>query len=293
MADTGNADFDRLWNFAKPEETEARFRSLLPEMEEGSGPYIELLTQIARTEGLQRRFDDAHATLDRALDLLGDSSGRPRVRYLLERGRAHRSAIHSVDPEKAREHFLGAWELARAIGEDGLAVDAAHMMAIAEPGDEAQMEWNLRALEVAESSTMHDANAWCGSLYNNIGWTHHAGGRFDEALEIFIRAQHWREEHGSPATIRIAKWCVARTLRSLGRVDEALAIQSALHAEFQELGEPDGYVFEELGECLLLLGRTEEARPLFQAAHEHLSKNEWLVQSDPARIERLRTLGGG
>ena len=293
MADTGTADFDRLWNYARPEETEARFHALLPQIEQGSDIHIELLTQIARAQGLQRRFDDAHATLDGVLDLLGDAAGRPRVRYLLERGRAHRSAIHALDPDAARRHFLDAWELARAIGEDALAVDAAHMLGIAEPDEEAQMEWNMRALEVAESSPMKAANAWCGSLYNNIGWTHHGAGRFDAALEIFTRAQRWREEHGTPPTIRIARWCVARTLRSLARIEEALLMQQALHAEFESLEEPDGYVLEELGECLLALGREEEARPYLRAAYEHLSKNEWLVESDPARIERLRALGGG
>jgi hypothetical protein len=37
-------------------------------------------------------------------------------------------------------------------------------------------------------------------------------------------------------------------------------------AELDALGETDGYVLEEIAECLLALGRGDEARPLFARA---------------------------
>ena len=73
--------FDDWWDYNDASATEARFRDLLPAAETaGDDAYLaELLTQIARTEGLQRRFDDAHATLDRAAALAPDDAARGRV----------------------------------------------------------------------------------------------------------------------------------------------------------------------------------------------------------------------
>jgi tetratricopeptide (TPR) repeat protein len=280
-------DFDRLWNFARPDETEIRFREVLPQSAPATPYHVELLTQIARTQGLQRKFEEAHRTLDSAEEMLATNMERPRIRLLLERGRVLNS---SGDPVGARPHFLAAWEHALASEEDNLAVDAAHMMAIVEP-PERQHEWNLRALELAERSNDPQARKWSGSLYQNIGWTYHNSGQYQEALDTFRKAEAWRAEHGSPEAHRIARWCVARALRSLGQVEESLAIQRELLKEFTEIGEQDGYVYEELAECLHLLNRPDEARPLFARAHAALSSNPWLVESDPARIARLGELG--
>jgi hypothetical protein len=54
----------------------------------------------------------------------------------------------------------------------------------------------------------------------------------------------------------------------------------------------DGYVQEELGECLLSLGREAEAKAHFAAAYGNLSRDEWLKRDEPDRLERLRRLGG-
>ena len=85
---------------------------------------------------------------------------------------------------------------------------------------------------------------------------------------------------------------MARTLRSLDRVEDALAIQEELHRELAEAKEEDGYVCEELGECLLRLGRGEEARPHLAKAYELLSRDPWLSENEPERIARLKELGG-
>jgi tetratricopeptide (TPR) repeat protein len=278
-------NFDDLWDYDRPQETEARFRELLPaaEMSGDRSYHVELLTQIARAQGLQRKFEQAHRTLDRVEGLLSEDLVRARVRYLLERGRVFNSAR---EPERARPLFLQAFELASDRGEDFYAVDAAHMMAIVEP-PERQLDWNLRALSLAERSADDRARRWLGSLYNNIGWTYHGAGRYEEALQTFERALACREAQGQAKETGIARWCVARTLRSLGRYEEALEIQKALLREHERSGEADGYVYEELAECLLALGHASSARAYFALAYAELSKDPWLVESDPARIQRL------
>ena len=282
-------DFDALWNYDDPAATEAAFRPFLTSAEQGSGYHVELLTQIARTQGLQRRFDDAHATLDEAEKLLasGQAGERARVRYLLERGRVFNS---SKQKERAVPLFAEAWEAAQAAGEDFYAVDAAHMLGIAAPPEQ-QTEWNLKAIALAEQSSQARAKNWLGSLYNNLGWTLHDQGHHAEALALFEKGLVFRRERGQAAETRIAQWTVGRALRSLGRVEEALAIQRDLLAEHELNGGKGGYVFEELAECLTLLGQPDEAQAFFAQAYAELSQDPWLVEAEPERLARLKELG--
>lgn len=288
MAASEPVDFDTLWDYDHPAETELRFRTLLPGAQQTNNTayHLELLTQIARAQGLQRNFVQAHQTLDEVQRLLTDDQKRARIRYLLERGRVFNS---SGAPTQAHALFLPAWEAALAAGEDFYAIDAAHMLAIVEPA-EAQLAWNLKALELAQNSSDARARQWLGSLYNNIGWTYHDMGQYERALTLFEQALAFRQTQGQPTQIRIAAWCVARVLRSLGRLEEALARQRQLLDEHERAGSADGYVFEELAECLLSLGRHTEARPYFTHAYTELAKDPWLVEREPARLERLKQL---
>ena len=91
--------------------------------------------------------------------------------------------------------------------------------------------------------------------------------------------------------MHVAAWCVARMLRSLGRIEEALARQMALKEESEFAGESDGYIFEEIGECLLTLNRLEEARAYFAKAYELFSKYSWLMEHETERLARLKHFG--
>ncbi|HYP19111.1 MAG TPA: tetratricopeptide repeat protein [Chloroflexia bacterium] len=283
-------DFDALWDYNDPVGTGEKFRALLPAAEAaGDATYrAELLTQVARAEGLSRRFEEAHRTLDEVERELASLPPRATVRYLLERGRVFNS---SGDKGKARPLFLEALDLARHSGEDFYAVDAAHMLGIIDPPDK-QLDWHLLALQMAERSTEARARGWQGSLYNNLGWTYHDAGDYEQALDMFEKALQFRLEQGKEHEVRIARWCIARTLRSLGRVEEALRMQLELADQDEAAGDPDGYIHEELGEGLLLLGFTEEARPHFGRAYAILSKDPWLAENEPGRLARLKELGG-
>jgi tetratricopeptide (TPR) repeat protein len=280
-------DIDSFWDYSHPDQTEIKFREVLPQTSEDESAYLELLTQIARAQGLQRKFDEAHQTLDQVEKSLDENPSRAKVRYLLERGRVSNSSGHAAD---AHPFFEQALDLAKGLGEDFYAVDAIHMLAIiSEPAS--ALTLNLSAIQLAESSGQEKARNWLGSLYNNMGWTYHDMGDYESALNIFEKAETFRRSKGDAKEIRIAVWCVARTLRSLNRVEDALSKQLALKAEYESAGETDGYVFEEIGECLLALNRKEEARPYFAKAYEVLSQDEYLVEQEPDRIARLKELG--
>ncbi|MCR9216023.1 MAG: tetratricopeptide repeat protein [bacterium] len=281
-------DLDALWDFSDPVTSETRFREASARAGSSSDSLV-FRTQLARALGLQRRFDEAHAELDAVRDASEGATVEVEVRLRLERGRVHNS---SGNRDGATSCFVQAMDLARQTRLDALAVDAAHMLGIAERG-EAGERWTRRAIEMAEASSDPKARRWRGSLLNNLGWTRFEAGDATEALRCFQAALEVRIETGSPEGVRIARWSVARAQRELGRVVEALEAQRALEREYAEANESSGYVHEEIGECLLVLGRGTEARGHFRVAHRELSRDPWLVEREPDRLDRLNRLGEG
>jgi len=232
-------------------------------------------------------FDEAHKTLDQAESLLEEHMTRARIRYMLERGRVYNS---SGEREKSEKYFVDAWNLGRRSKEGFYTVDALHMLAIAAPADE-QLSWAEAAIDAAEKSKDQRTRKWLGSLYNHTGWTYHDLGEYEKALDMFEKSLAWNQLHGDAKRVRIARWTIARAYRSLDRLQEALDIQLALEQEIDAEGiEPDGYVYEEIGECLLALGRTEESKPYFKLAFEHLSKDEWMKANEADRLKRLEQI---
>jgi tetratricopeptide (TPR) repeat protein len=293
-------DLDGLWNYGDPAATEAAFRAVLPAAEAAAAadertglPYLATLwSQIARTFGLRRDFEHAHVLLDRAagcLEGLAEASREvalARAWIAIERGRTLNSG---GDPAASVALFQQAREAAERAGDEGLVVDALHMLAIADEGRD--LAWNEEALAVARVSEAPRARRWLGSLLNNQGWSYHERGEHERALALFEEALALREAQGNQAQVRIMRWCVARAWRSLGRLDEALAAQRSLAAERAAEGEGSGYAEEEIGECLLALGRGTEAEPHFASAHAQLSQDAWLVAEEPERLARLARLG--
>jgi hypothetical protein len=56
----------------------------------------------------------------------------------------------------------------------------------------------------------------------------------------------------------VARWLVARGLRLVGRLDEALAQQTRLEGQMHVVGDPDPFVLEELEQ--IHRARGDEAR---------------------------------
>jgi tetratricopeptide (TPR) repeat protein len=268
--------------------SEARFRHALDQA--SPDQRLELLTQIARTYSLRRRFAEAHAELDAVEPFLVHAGLRPRLRYLLERGRTFNSA---GNVEQARTLFTTAWEVATevqevGIQEEGLAVDAAHMVAITYAGTNEAFAWHQKGVALARQSKDAKAQALLPALLNNMAWDLHEQGNFAEALLYFQEAQTAWETQAKVPQIQIAQWSVARCLRSLARHPEALAILYALAKQHDQQGSTDGYVYEEIGENLEALGQYVDAKPYFRLAADTLAQDPWFVQHEATRLERLR-----
>ncbi len=177
------------------------------------------------------------------------------VRVLLENGRVINSR---GEPERARPEFDAALAAASDAGLDQLAVDALHMLAIVAPRSE-QDALNQRALGLAASSADPRARQWRGSLLNNMGWTAFNRADLDAALALFEVALAERRSQGKATDVIVARWCVARTLRELGRVTAALAIQLELADELRAAGKSDHYVDDEIAACrAALIGHADQ-----------------------------------
>jgi tetratricopeptide (TPR) repeat protein len=286
------------WDFHAPAVSEQRFRAMADTLKGDASAALLVRTQVARAQGLQNRFDDANSTLDLVeRDLTELKAPEPatlhlRSRLLIERGRLLNSG---GEPTRARPLFEQSLALADSAHVEGLAVDAAHMVAIAAFNDSAHADalaWNERALAMAEGSKDPEARRWRGSLLNNLAWTYHDMKQYEKALPLFERALAESREQGNERVVREARWAVARCLRSLGRYDEALKEQLALDAEGAKANQPDGYVWEELGELYYATGRKDEARPWFAKAYTELVSDPYVRNNEVERLKRLKELGG-
>ena len=238
-------DFDKLWDYAHPDETERKFNQLLPQAQGANDrSYLaQLLTQIARTQGLQQRFDDAHRTLDEVESMLTDDLKLARARYLLERGRVFNS---SEKPQDAMVCFTKAYQLACAEKFSRYAIDAVHMLAIADPDPVKQVEWNLEGIKIVKADPAQ--RDWLWSLYNNIAESYALLHEYQTALEYVLKLLEYQIEKGEPDPYTLKD--KARFRRLTGHPDQALPIIQPLAQQNPD----DKWFAEELDATRAALG---------------------------------------
>ena len=196
-----------LWDFDDLEASRERFLAQLAEETTDSGR-AEVLTQLARVEGLRDAFERCDELLDEA-----EALGGVTPRLLLERGRRERS---SGREGAGFAEFRQALELAQESGEDVLAADAAHMLALVDDAG----GWTARGIEIAGASHDPEARYWLGPLYNNIGWTRFDAGDYAGALDAFELALAARErDDPRESALQHARDAVDEARRALAAQD--------------------------------------------------------------------------
>ena len=281
---------DRLrvhWDFADLDATERRLRAALAEeaTEEGRA---EVLTQLARVDGLRSDIEAAELLLEEAAELAG-TNATAAARIDLERGRLRRS---EGDRRKAHPLFESAFGTATAAEEWFIAADAAHMAALAAPDREGFAVWTERGLALASD---HAAAAyWAGPLLNNLGWERYEAGELEQALDAFERALRAREDDPADQhAIALARYAVGKTLRALGRYHDAIPLLEQAVALAAREGRPDGWFHEELAEGYAAVGRVDEAREQARHALPLLDVADPSFSEDAERSSRLRALASG
>jgi tetratricopeptide (TPR) repeat protein len=206
-----------LWDFDDVDGSERRFEEQL-QRETSDAGRAEVLTQLARVQGLRGTFAEGDRLIDQA-QALSDGSAVVEARIQMERGRLRNS---NGEAEAALSLFKVAFQTAEQGGEQSLAADAAHMAAIASPDRDGKLEWTNRGIRIATETTDRNVAYWLGPLYNNLGWEYQDAGDYEAALEAFKKALAARERYPEmPALIAHAKQAVAESLRALGREEEA------------------------------------------------------------------------
>ena len=281
-------NFDALWNYGNPAATEQKFREILARAElshdyEYTG---QLLTQIARCEGLQGKFDASHATLDAAQNLIKEHDLKlAHVRYFLERGRAINS---SGKPDKALSQFHSAYELATEQHELRYAIDAVHMIAIAAYDPKVQVEWNLKGIALCEAEPKQ--KGWLNALLNNIGESYLLLGEYDNAAGSFHRLAEIQRQNRGEADVYTLK-DEAKALRLGGAAEKSVELMKPVMEKLIAENHDDGYIRQEFAEGLHASGHQAEAKPHFLKANELLSKDEWAIKSEPDQVARMKELG--
>ncbi len=176
---------DELWDFSDPDASAERFAA---EPADSPVAAAELQTQRARALGLAGRGAEA----DAVLDSIAVDDPVVHARVALERGRRLNSAGR---PDEAIPVFAEALRFAQLAHDDFLAVDAVHMLAIADV--EGSGEWAAKGIRMLDASADARTKRWGIALHNNLGWRHHGAGLYEEALEEFELAASAAREHGS------------------------------------------------------------------------------------------------
>lgn len=286
--------FDELWGlYGDPVIVEKKLSELLPHAEQqNKSVYLQILSQIALAQALQKRFDDAHKTLDYAESMFLPGCELAQVRILLERGRVFQQVGNNTE---ALNFFEKSFDLSNQKNYDYQTIDAAHMIAIASEITEDKIHWNECAFEMAQKTNDPRAQLWLGSLSHNLGINYLEAKLYDRALTSFQQALEYRKKEGYQPNIRVAEWAVGKALRYLGKLDEALKIQSevlnkyAIASESGNLECPEimftqlrGYVYEELAEIY-----QAKAQHYAQLALKNLQDNEVVKATEIGKLNRL------
>lgn len=119
-----------------------------------------------------------------------------------------------------------------------------------------------------------------GRTYNSAGQIEKARPLFLEAWEL---ARDAREDCHAVDAAHMLGICESKDA-SLIWNNKAMMVAEA---------SDDPRAFEEIAECLLTLGRPNEARTYFMRAYQELSKDDWLSENESERLDRLKRLGDG
>jgi tetratricopeptide (TPR) repeat protein len=273
-----------LWDFDDLDATETRLRRQLEEEATDAGQ-AEVLTQLARVEGLRGEFARGDTLIDGAVRIAGDDAASV-ARIDLERGRLLRS---SGDGESARPLFERAYASALAGGQYFIAADAAHMVALVAGDRDDFVAWTSRGIELAEA---HEPAAyWAGPLLNNLGWEYYEAGELEPALAAFERALEARErdpENGDG--LSLARYAVGMTLRALDRAEKAVPLLEQAVAWARNEQRPDGWFHAELALAYAATGRKEDAREQARLAIPLLQSADPAFPADSERRSRLEAL---
>ena len=265
----------RLWDFDDLDGSERRLRTQLDEETSDDGR-AEVMTQLARVARASRGLRERRRAARRG--------GRARRRARAVRDRASTSSEAALrrssgDPEAARPLFESAYA---ACARRAAALPRSRRRAHGRARRAATARRSSSGRTAASSSPRpHEAASyWLGPLLNNLGWEYYEAGDFELALDAFERAlRGTRARPRATATaLALARYAVGKTLRALGRSDEAIPLLELAVEWSESAGAPDGWFHEELAEEYAAVGRADDARTQARLAIPLLETDDPVVR---------------
>ena len=190
---------DDLWDFSDPAGSEQRLRARRRRRRMPRAR-AELDTQVARSLGLQERYDEADAVLDG----IRSPSEAAAVRIALERGRLRNSGGDPRQPCRC-----SAPRRRRRQARTSCSCGSTRCTCSRSPIAAHAGEWTARALAVLDGTTDPRTQRWRVSLHNNAGWTHFDAERYDEAVTEFEASRDAATRWGTPQQVAWADEAIA------------------------------------------------------------------------------------
>lgn len=281
-------DLDGFWDLKDLKNTENHIKAILSgDLVSPNKKDLELLSQLVRVYCLQDEMLLAREILSHSKEWLHKLSDqdklRAEIRFHLEQGRYYN---HAKIPKRAIEDFDRAWLKAETSDHKDLAIDAAYMLSITLPAKQGKV-WRAYAIEIAESSTGAVYRSWLSLLYMMEAWSAFDAHQFDRALSLFQKSYEHADPLAFVGQLPYVRWGLARTLRAVGQVKEALEIQQEILLEQQRINRINGHVFLEIAECFLGLNEPEKAHPFYESAYNLLKEDKWYVDNYPHELARI------
>jgi tetratricopeptide (TPR) repeat protein len=274
---------DALWDPEDLHASKSRFDAALAATDDPQEQVL-CLSQLARIAGLEADFTQGEMLLEQARNIGPDA---PReARLLLEKARLEREEGRSA---QAATGFHQAAQRGRAAGALDVAMEALHLQAESAPTPIA------RALvEQAESICANSPShrRYLGPMYSTFAWALFEEGDFKAAYDIFRQDHELRRSLKTEEKRRAAGVNMAKMLRYMGRLSEALEQLQRLTVEIGPQGYGLSLVFEERAELAHTAGRHSEARQYAADARARLIARGLSAEDQPSRFARLDVLAG-
>lgn len=281
---------------------EKKLIELLPQAKKLSNntTYIQILSQIALFQAVQKKFEQAHQTLEQAQLACKADDYQGQACILLEKGRIFQ---HAGELEKAEKYFYQSYQLSSLHHLDYYTINAAHMIAIVVKNVEEKIKWNELALSLALQTENKKAQGLLAPLHNNLGQNYFDVQDYEKSLFYYEQASQLFSHDNRYSDFMLARWTIARCIRALNKLDQALVLQQELLSEIKNRQEskqydmPEemfflvcGFVYEELAIIYNLENQNEKAKEYARIALIELENNEIFKTTSFKRIEFLKSL---
>jgi tetratricopeptide (TPR) repeat protein len=224
----------------------------------------EALAQVARCHLTQNNKEEGRKWLEDAAKRASDDDPMGWSRYLGVKGRYE---WKDGDLKKSRATFDTMYVYCNTNALWARSVDAANMIAIVSESPEEQIEWSMRGIDAAESGGVE---SWLGPLWNNLGATYYDTGKFDLALEAFLRARRYHWQYSNETAKLYADYHVGMAYRATGQLDKAGQWLRPVLAWAERLEDHSaiGQACEELGEIAIATGKKSDGLMLLKRARD-------------------------